>query len=169
MSSWSKYRPVSALWSTADLIRDNRSAKLRFQAPTAESTIFKNCTMYINGYAGDKEGNLELEHLVHLNGGKVVKAYSKTRITRWSLSVGGLVSNTEADVIATNGLSGTKLEKEIQARKNTTQLVHPDWCVRAPAFLAALICWQGPGVHQARPKTVRKRLSRRRIRGAFRV
>jgi len=66
LSSWSK----------------TRHAKLKFQAPDANTAIFKGVCCYLSGYQGDEVGNLELDRLIFENGGSTVRAFSRSRVTR---------------------------------------------------------------------------------------
>ncbi|WWC89887.1 uncharacterized protein L201_004815 [Kwoniella dendrophila CBS 6074] len=77
-----------------------RSGQINDQARTKQTDIFKGCVIYLNGTSGPKVSNLQLQHLISSNGGRIAP----------------LQSSSCTHIIANYGLSGTKTQKHIDGQ-----------------------------------------------------
>jgi len=102
----------------------SRNLKLaaQFKRPLAESTnaqdtteIFKNCTVYINGYMGPTISDIELKRRLCRHGARVVTNFGRKSVTHV--------------ILGPNGLASGKIQKEMLARKVGVKYVTVGWCV----------------------------------------
>ncbi|WVF72052.1 hypothetical protein IAT40_006864 [Kwoniella sp. CBS 6097] len=77
-----------------------RSAQMNNQAREQKTSIFSGCTIYINGSTGPKVSNLQVQHLISANGGRLAPTQSSSC----------------THIIANGGLSGTKTQKWIDGQ-----------------------------------------------------
>ncbi|WVW82937.1 hypothetical protein I302_104952 [Kwoniella bestiolae CBS 10118] len=77
-----------------------RSAQMNDQARVKQTDIFKGCVVYLNGSTGPKVSNLQVQHLISSNGGRLAP----------------LQSSSCTHIIANGGLSGTKTQKHIDGQ-----------------------------------------------------
>ncbi|OCF44148.1 hypothetical protein I317_01940 [Kwoniella heveanensis CBS 569] len=77
-----------------------RSAQMNNQAREQQTSIFSGCTIYINGSTGPKVSNLQVQHLISSNGGRLAPTQSSSC----------------THIIANGGLSGTKTQKWIDGQ-----------------------------------------------------
>ncbi|WVQ98879.1 hypothetical protein IAU59_006010 [Kwoniella sp. CBS 9459] len=77
-----------------------RSAQMNNQARAQQTSIFSGCTIYINGSTGPKVSNLQVQHLISSNGGRLAPTQSSSC----------------THIIANGGLSGTKTQKWIDGQ-----------------------------------------------------
>ncbi|WWC69341.1 uncharacterized protein I206_103279 [Kwoniella pini CBS 10737] len=77
-----------------------RSAQVNDQARTKQTDILKGCLIYLNGSSGPKLSNLQMQHLISSNGGRIAP----------------LPSSSCTHVIANGGLSGSKTQKHIDGQ-----------------------------------------------------
>ncbi|WVQ69931.1 uncharacterized protein L199_008154 [Kwoniella botswanensis] len=77
-----------------------RSAQMNDQARPKKTDIFKGCVVYLNGSTGPKVSNLQVQHLISSNGGRLAPTQSSSC----------------THIIANGGLSGTKTQKHIDGQ-----------------------------------------------------
>jgi len=96
----------------------SRSSKLKEQLKSAapESSIFANCTIYLNGSFSPTIGDLELKRLLVSHGANVVYALGRKSCTH---------------VILGRGLAGGKIQKETTVKNNRVQYVNVHWVLES--------------------------------------
>nr|XP_018263701.1 uncharacterized protein I303_03573 [Kwoniella dejecticola CBS 10117]OBR85859.1 hypothetical protein I303_03573 [Kwoniella dejecticola CBS 10117] len=77
-----------------------RSAQVNDQARAKQTDILKGCLIYLNGSSGPKISNLQMQHLITTNGGRIAP----------------LQSSSCTHIIANGGLSGSKTQKHIDGQ-----------------------------------------------------
>ncbi|WRT67271.1 uncharacterized protein IL334_004238 [Kwoniella shivajii] len=93
-----------------------RSNQMNDQARAKKTDIFKGCLIYLNGSSGPKVSNLQMQHLISTNGGRLAP----------------LQSSSCTHIIANGGLSGTKTQKHINGQgtrgaSRRAKVVKIDW------------------------------------------
>jgi twin BRCT domain len=77
--------------------------------------IFRNCSVYINGYMGPLVSDIELKKRLSRHGARVVTNFGRRSVTHV--------------ILGPNGLAGGKIQKEMLARKIGVKYVTVDWYV----------------------------------------
>ncbi|GAA97265.1 uncharacterized protein L969DRAFT_84299 [Mixia osmundae IAM 14324] len=95
-----------------------RAIKIKQQADERINDIFARVSVYFNGYTGEDLSNQQLKRLLEQGGGRWSFAFGKRHITH---------------VVTATGLSGSKADKELNARKSSTYIVRPEWIVDSVA------------------------------------
>lgn len=75
--------------------------------------IFRNCSVYINGYMGPLVSDIELKRRLARHGARVVTNFGRKSVTHV--------------ILGPNGLAGGKIQKEMLARKVGVKYVTVDW------------------------------------------
>lgn len=92
---------------------DQVSEATEGEGPCCEGKIFRNCSIYVNGYMGTRISDIELKRKLVQNGARVVFNFGRKSVTHV--------------ILGANGLAGGKIQKEMESRKNGVKYVTVDW------------------------------------------
>src|SRR5438477_1673947 len=96
---------------------------IEISLPTTQPSpvLFRNCTIYINGYMGPLVSDIELKKRLSRHGARVVTNFGRRSVTHV--------------ILGPNGLAGGKIQKEMLARKVGVKYVTVDWYVLHPSCI----------------------------------
>lgn len=85
--------------------------------------IFRNCSVYINGYMGPLVSDIELKKRLAQHGARVVTNFGRKSVTHV--------------ILGPNGLAGGKIQKEMLAKKMGVKYVTVDWYLHPLRFVVS--------------------------------
>ena len=108
-------RRTSYFQSRNNKLAHQFKARLSDSQQPSEPQIFRNCCIYINGYMGTSISDIELRRRLAIHGATIVANFGRKSVTHV--------------ILGPNGLAGTKIQKEMLAKKIPVKYVTVEWYV----------------------------------------